>query len=578
MNPNSLMYDPNGTSEFDEWINNQDRKRMFNWGINTGLQFYLGGNNYGNMSNLDRAYYREYTSGMSGVKFTLAPVGAYVDFNNKSGYKSAYFLGGEIGVDLSDFVTLKGYYMQSLGEDLKDKFEFDYLGLMGVDFVGKLNVSRGIVPYISIGGGYLNATDDYRGENIGTNALPVYQTVSSGYFAKGGVGVEILVSTYIDLFGGANIMYSLKNNNTDIIDLVNSKQLFQHAMYNAGIRFKIGKRADIEAARERAFNNQFAPERAAYEKQIKDLEKDLLEAYKNNDTVKIKEVLDQRNQIEQSKKDDNLIRLTPKELESLIDQTINGVENENTPNIENRLERLEQLLIQMNTNNNSTSKTTIVTPQYQAPAPVYNEYSAVNDRLISEINQLKQQISEQNNQLSQLRNNNSNSVQYIAPVVPNTVVVPNTNTIVDPNTNTIITPNSQNTPQVEGAVLNYGLSTFIGANFGDATTFNFGIRGNYGFTNNPIIFMPELYIGLGEKNGFGISANAIYPFAMPNNFFTPYVGLGVGLNLIGGNTRFNPNFIGGVSYKLNRGSLFADYTVRGAFKNNQIALGYRFKL
>ena len=89
--------------------------------------------------------------------------------------------------------------------------------------------------------------------------------------------------------------------------------------------------------------------------------------------------------------------------------------------------------------------------------------------------------------------------------------------------------------------------------------------------------MPEFYIALGSTNGFGISANGIYPFAIPNSKFEPYLGFGLGLHNLGKTFSFNTNVIAGTAFKVGRGSLFADYTIRGIFRNNQIAVGYRFK-
>lgn len=202
----------------------------------------------------------------------------------------------------------------------------------------------------------------------------------------------------------------------------------------------------------------------------------------------------------------------------------------------------------------------------------YNDYRAINDRLINEIDLLKRQINDQNNQINniQIRQNNQPVVTAPQVVAPQPIVT---------GPAVVTTPNNaiNNRSTVEGVVLNHGMSLLGGVNFGDATTFNIGIRGNWGFTNNPIVFMPEFYVGLGDKNGFGVSANAIYPIRIQNTNFKPYAGLGLGFNVIGSETTFNPNFIGGVSYALTQGSLFADYTVRGAFRNNQIALGYRFR-
>lgn len=568
MRASSLLYNPNATSDFDEWINNQDRNRIFNWGVNAGLQFYLGGNNYGNMTALDREYYRAFSSGMTGAKFTIAPVGGYVNFNNEAAYKNAYFLGGELGVDFSDYVGLKAYYMHAVDKHHED-FAFDYLGMYGVDFVGKLNVSRGIVPYLTVGGGYLNVMDEYDGKNRGTSFIPVYQAASSSYYAKGGVGIEIPVSKHVDLFGSANVFYTINNTETEVTELVNTKQLYQNTMYTAGLKFKLGRSADIEGARQDAFNSQFSDERASYNRKIKSLEKELLDAYNSNDTARVREIMIEKNEVEKSKNSNNLIRLTPQELESLIDKVIDGVENESTPNIENRLDRLEELLINFNQSGAATS-TTIINDRVVLSDN--NDYRAINDRLINEINLLKQQINDQNNQINnlQIRQNNQPVVTTPQVVAPQPIVT---------GPAVVTTPNNviNNRSTVEGVVLNHGMSLFGGVNFGDATTFNIGIRGNWGFTNNPIVFMPELYVGLGDRNGFGVSANAIYPIRIQNTNFTPYAGLGLGFNVIGSETTFNPNFIGGVSYALTQGSLFADYTVRGAFRNNQIALGYRFR-
>ena len=47
-------------------------------------------------------------------------------------------------------------------------------------------------------------------------------------------------------------------------------------------------------------------------------------------------------------KESDLIRMTPAELESLIDKVIDGVENEQTPVLESKIDRLERLMIEMN--------------------------------------------------------------------------------------------------------------------------------------------------------------------------------------------------------------------------------------
>lgn len=556
MNPGSLLYDPNGSDDFNDWVNSKDRTTMYNWNVTAGLEFYLGGRDESGYSEMDKAYLNRFSSGFSGMKLTLAPAGAYVDFNKNSAYRSTYMLGGILGMDITDFVGLRGYFYQST-EGENPSFDFDKLSMYGVDFIGHLNVPRGIVPYITVGGGYINVNDGYQGKRV--SGFPIaYEKATSGYYAKGGVGLSVPLGKYVDVFGAANLLYTVDDKSMKVIDINNTNQLNQHTMYNVGIKLKLGKSANTSEETDRAFDNRFSPERDAYNEKINSLEKELKTAYDNNDVEKVNEIMAEKKSLEvkNTQKKDDLVRMTPAELESLIDKVIDGVENEQTPVLESKLDRLEQLLLDMNKQGTSSN---INNPQ---PATVNQttvnpNYSEVNDRLIKEINNLNQKIDMQQQSINMLKTQNQNvvsnpSVVTVAPIAPINA-------------------------QVAGVVLNKGMGIYLGGNFGDASTTNVGIRGYYGFTNTNVIFMPEVYVALGSTNGFGLSANGIYPISIVNSRFQPYLGLGLGLHYLGKMVSFNTNVIAGTAYKIGIGSLFADYSVRGAFRNNQIAAGYRFR-
>ncbi len=573
MDPGSLLYNPGASTDFDDWINNQRRERMYNWSATAGLQLYLGGRNDENLSPMDEAYRRRFSSGLSGFKVTLAPAGAYVNFNSASAYRSTYMLGGQLGVDLTDFVGLRAYYFQAT-EDKKPSFNFDKMGMYGLDFIGRLNVSRGIVPYITVGGGYIDVKDDYNGKNVGFPGFPVYRSARSAYYAKGGLGVEVPLGTYVDVFGAANLMYTVDNDNINVTDLTNTDQLRQHTLYNVGLRLKLGKSPNTYVATNRAFDERFAGERYENKQRIKTLEKELKEAYAANDVDRMNLIMQEKKTIEEQAtmpQKDSLIRMTPAELEHMIDKVIQGVENESTPVIEDRLDRLEQLLINMNQGNTTGVNPAPVQPYRSTmeatDAPL--QHQAVNDRLIAEIAKLNQQLANQNQSIEQLKQQSAAQTQpVLQPVVPQ-----DRNVVINH-----VTTNTGANDVVTGVVLNKGIGLFAGPNFGDAATFNVGLRSFHGFTNSPIVFMPEAYVALGNTNGFGISANGIIPFNIRSmQRFSPYAGLGIGLNFLGGEVSFNPNFIAGAAYKLGTGSVFADYTVRGAFRNNQLAFGYRFR-
>lgn len=573
MNPGSLLYNPDGTSEFDDWINNQQKTRMYNWSATAGLQFYLGGRKSTELSALDREYLRRFSGGMSGAKLTLAPAGAYINFNNASPYRDTYLAGGILGLDLTNYVGLRGYYYQATN-DKKIKLDFDKMSMYGVDFVGKLNVPRGIVPYITIGAGYLNVADDYKGKTIDEQA-GTFQTASSGYFAKGGVGLEVPLGRNFDVFGAANLLYTMDNTDTKITDIRTTDQLRQHTMYNVGLRLKLGGKPNTQQAADRAFDrrfeeerNSYATERDLYNKRIEELEGELKEAYNNNDAEKATKIIEEKKALEQGDKkvDEDegkkLIKLTPAELESLIEKVIKGVDNDSESGIENRLDRLENILLNINrTGRNDNYNTRNYSPE---------DTRALNDRLLDEIARLNEQLEVQkkNNEAMMLQNQEKKVEVTTVTTVPN-----ERNAASDTYNNTHIETTGN------GFIRSTkGMGAYIGGNIGDAGTFNIGVRSYHAIGRSRLMFMPEFYLALGEKTGAGLSGNIVLPFRLrQSSAFEPYIGAGLGLHGIGGVTRFNTNIIAGTAYQLGRGSAFADYSVRGLFKNNQLAVGYRFK-
>lgn len=599
MRPNSMLADPTmsgsetGDYSYDEWMEGQKRKTMYNFSINAGLQLYLGGSTE-DLSSVDRAYKQKFGSGMSKFKVTLAPMGAYVNFDDATPFRDAYFMGGELGLEFSDFVGIRAYYLRAT-EDKKISLDFDKLSMYGADFVGRLNVARGITPYLTVGGGYINAADSY----VGHMDDPVVDVtnISSKYYAKGGFGIEIPLGKRVDLFGAANILYTTQKENSDIAQIEGTDQLRNHIMYNTGLRIKLGKSIDTDKELDRAFDKRFDPERreydaqledydqrikdydkkvkdrdkriADYKKRVNELEGELKEAFDNNDEKRAAEIMREKKyiegEIEKDEKPENpLIRMKPSELESLIDKVIKDVEEEeNEKSVDNRLDRLEELLIRMNqaqpasAQQGEAPKTTMSTPATDGSA---------NDRLIEEISKLQKKINAQEQTISQMKDQQNLRGQE------------KTDSKVE-----IHAPDSKRDADEpdyaasSGFNFNRGFAVFVGPNFGDATNFNVGLRSYHTFTNTSIMFTPDVYVGLGKKTAFGINANAMLPINL-DNAFTPYVGIGVGLNSIDSHFKFAPNFIVGTSYKLgNSASIIVDYTARGAFKNNQVALGYRFR-
>src|SRR5690625_1280400 len=604
MKPNSMLADPelmgdvSGDYSFEEWLEGQKSETMFNYSLNAGLQLYLGGTNEKDLSAMDRAYKQRFGSGLSDFKVTLAPTGAYVDFDDNTAFRDTYLLGAELGVDFTDYVGLRAYYLQAT-EDEKISLDFDKMSMYGADFVGRLNVGAGISPYVTVGGGYINVSDNYIGE---VNDLQ-FINLSSKYFAKGCIGIDMPLGKRVDLFGAANLLYTTDRDNSDIGQIEGTEELKKHMMYNFGFRVKLSKSVDVDKVVAQAFDEEFAPERRAYDEsledyekriktydqkvkerdslianyqnRIKELEKELKQAFDENDEIRAAEIMQEKKylegQIEKQEKPENpLIRMTPAELESLIDKVLKGVEEEESQKtIEQRLDRLEDLLIRMNqaqAERAAVPSAPGVPRTTMSTEPADVAQSSANDRLIEEISRLKQQLRDQEATIAQMQANIASQDREEASPRKVEIHAPST-------------PDSATDDSGAASGFNFkkGMAVFIGPSFGDATNVNIGLRSYHAFSNTSIMFTPDIYVGLGSKMAFGVNANGIVPIDI-NSDFTPYVGVGVGLNYINKKLKFAPNFIAGTTYKLGNGaSVFLEYTGRGAFKNNQVALGYRFK-
>ena len=604
---------------FNDWIdNNISNERMMNWSLNVGLQFYLGDKNPNNYSALERALDNQNSNGLKGLRFVFEPGGAYINFDNSSNLRNTYLLGGALGVDFNDYVGLRAFYYRST-EDEKVSFDFDNMAMYGADFIAKLNVSSGIVPYITMGGGYMNVYGSYVG-NI--SLLPT----NSSYFAKGGVGLTIPVSRYVEVFGAANLL--LTTDKEDPIDVESTEDLKKHTMFNAGLKFNIGKKANTYGAINTYVDQRMSDKTMMYEQRIAELKKELDKAYEVNDIEKAAQIINEKQRLETEiiasanepqvyatapiapatvastttrSEGETMIRLTPAELESMIDKVVQGVGapvlKKETP--EERLDRLERMIMgqgpttfsqqpatysqQPTTYSQQPESRVITQEEVYVPKAIDNS----NQELLNEMKRISDRIEENSRKID---NSNFRQQQQQAGSDRTFIVSPGgnqtpyrtppmggSNIVVSPDgTRQNVMMQNQRQEVATSWVIYKGLSPFLAMNFGDATSFLFGLKANYGFSSTDFVFTPDLYFGIGGKVAYGLNANVTYPLFVNNtSIFTPYVGIGLGINKVD-KFDFGINFIAGSYLDVGNGSLFVEYTSRRAFKNNLISLGYRF--
>jgi hypothetical protein len=584
MNPASVLYqEGQDQSDIEDWLNNNDNSRMYNWSVLAGLQLYLGGRSPEEFSALDRAYYNKFSGGLGGFKLIIEPAGSYVNFDDDTNLADSYFLGGRVGFDLNQYVGVRGFYYQATRNE-KISTDWDDMAMYGGEFIAKLNVSRGLVPYINVGGGYLNV---YNNTYIGKDGL---NGASSGYFAKGGLGLNVPLGRNVEAFGDANMLFTSDRANNDLENTIAPSELKQHTMYTVGIRFQLGKKADnTDEILQNRIDQTVEYRTQEYQDRIDELESELSDAYKNNDTKKAVAIIEEKKDLErqrdgsqetESTPKQNLkesrVEMTPKELEDLIEKVIQGVDEESRKpqTIDERMDRLERLLLEINTGSYQKD----LTPVRQQDA---------SQKILDKLNELDKKIDRNTDRINNLgdnlqdRNQNQDKTVVISsgqqnPVAPQLAQTSGTKVVTDQDGNTVVQSDNTTNGVATGWVVNEGLSVFTGAVIADDVSMIIGIRGTYAFTNSPFKFMPDLYLAPGDNTGFGINANVVLPFDVNAGVILhPYVGLGLGYNDAVGVSTFSPNIVLGTSFNVLGGKLFADYTAHNFIDIHQISVGYK---
>jgi len=226
----NILYKPSEarTSTYNQWItDNISNEKMLNWSLQAGLQLYLGGRNPNELTELDNSY-----TNLKNFKVVVAPAIGYIDFDDDNNFRNTYLAGASLGFDFTEYIGVRGFYYQAMKEE-KVSLNFDKLSLYGAEFSARLNVSNGVVPYITVGAGYLNVGKDYQGK------VSTAENKSS-IFAKGGLGLAIPLSKHLELFGVANLLYTTGNESADNA-LKSPNKLQSNVFYNAGIRIKFAK-------------------------------------------------------------------------------------------------------------------------------------------------------------------------------------------------------------------------------------------------------------------------------------------------------------------------------------------------
>ena len=370
--PSNVLYKPTeaNTSAYNTWINNNvDEENHLAWSVGAGLQLYLGGRNPNQLTELDQAY-----TNLKSFKVVIEPTLGYLNFNSDSNLRNACFGGLALGVDFTEYIGIRGYYHQAMTE-AKLSTKFDKLSMYGGDFLARLNVANGVVPYVQLGAGYMRVGDDYVGKVASV-------ANKSGIFAKGGIGLAIPLGKRVELLGVANLLYTTHNKDVSTaLSAINELQ--SNVFYNAGIRIKLAKKVEREVYEEpkevtAVATTPVSPEKQKltyYNSQITIIEKQIQLAYQNGDTANANRLLKEKQQWEDLRntyvaehqpdptaEQVRLVRMTPEELQQLIDNVVKSIKEGEGKTPEQRIDRLEKLLLEAQKAKDEVQNTKTVVP------------------------------------------------------------------------------------------------------------------------------------------------------------------------------------------------------------------------
>lgn len=400
---------------------------------------------------------------------------------------------------------------------------------------------------------------------------------------------------------------TLEKNTDKAIEVLEQKKETQKALKEIDVVSKQIAQKPVEAVAKEMQVKKEAVEKAELKTTKADTTKVVLnkiEDIKPKET-KVENKIQTPNNSNQPKE---LIKMTPAELEMLIDKILEKTEktekiqtiqkpvaptakkpesNSEINDLKKRIETLEKLLIEQN----------------KASIEKKNEASKVNEEMALQLEELKLQ-NELNAKNIDVNKANANKGKFVTDktiIINSPAGTVEDTEVTDELEEAIIVSDSviENAEEVlveervvvEGRFikeervstfsekLSYrGTSAYAGMNFGGQSAPVVGVRFNYGLPNTKLELMPEFYYGIANPSAFGLSVNLMYPFKAlsVSEFITPYVGIGAGLTKNEGDFYGNHNIIVGTNLNIGKGRIFVDFTARNFAKNNQVALGYRF--
>lgn len=198
-----------------------------NWGITGGVSFFVGGRRPGSLTDIDREFQRQFSSGLKGLSITAEPFIGQINFDESLGFRDQQSVAGVgASIDFGSYLGLRGFYWRGLDGSNADDIQF-----YGGEMQFNLSSGEGVVPYLLLGGGYVDVLDGY----VGAAGM----TPNDKPFAIGGGGLVFPISPRVKLHAGVR---SMLMSGEEIENISNPNQVKSSLMYTGGLKFAVGGR------------------------------------------------------------------------------------------------------------------------------------------------------------------------------------------------------------------------------------------------------------------------------------------------------------------------------------------------
>ena len=216
-----------------------EQRTVHNFGARVAASVYLGGRRPGQLTDIDRAFQRQFSGGLTGLSLVVEPYYGRVTFNDAFAYRDQTFVGAEAGFDFGPLVGLRGYYGRGTATNPTD---FESIQMIGGDLRLRLSEGRGLVPFLTVGGGYLNVLEGYATDE---GADPTNAAAEDNPFATAGAGIGVLVTPRLR---GIAEVRGIVMSTSDEDDLSQPDDVYVSPMFRAGVSFGIGGRSGSDIA------------------------------------------------------------------------------------------------------------------------------------------------------------------------------------------------------------------------------------------------------------------------------------------------------------------------------------------